>query len=68
MRERQDLVTEWQQRDAERSIAVAQVPDKRNPQAEAANVARLAAIDTRIAEIDDRLKAKFPDYAALVSP
>jgi hypothetical protein len=30
--------------------------------------ARLAAIDARIAEIDERLKAEFPDYAALVSP
>jgi CHAT domain-containing protein/tetratricopeptide (TPR) repeat protein len=67
VRERQDLVTEWQQRDGARSTAVAQAPDKRDPQAEAANVARLAAIDTRIAEIDERLKAEFPDYAALVS-
>jgi len=30
--------------------------------------ATLAAIDARIAEIDERLKAEFPDYAALVSP
>jgi hypothetical protein len=68
VRERQDRVTEWQQRDAERSAAVAQAPDKRNPQAEAANAARLTAIDTRIAEIDNRLSSDFPDYAALVSP
>jgi CHAT domain-containing protein len=67
-RERQDLLTEWQQRDAQRSAAVAQAPDKRNPMAEAANVARLAAIDTRIAEIDKQLAAEFPDYDALVSP
>src|SRR5215472_16388213 len=40
----------------------------RNPQAEAVNVARLAAIETRIAEIDKRLKVEFPDYAALVNP
>jgi CHAT domain-containing protein len=68
VRERQDLVTEWQQRDAVRSTAVAQAPEKRNAQAEAQNVARLAAIDTRIAEIDKRLQTEFPDYAALVSP
>jgi tetratricopeptide (TPR) repeat protein/CHAT domain-containing protein len=68
VRDRQDLVTEWQQRDAERSTAVAQAPNKRNSQAEAANMARLGIIDTRIAEIDNRLNTDFPDYAALVSP
>ena len=68
VRERQDLVTEWQKRDAERSAAIAQAPDKRDIQAEAANVARLSAIDTRIGDIDRRLTAEFPDYAAMVSP
>jgi CHAT domain-containing protein len=68
VRERQDLVAEWQQLDGARSVAVAQAPDRRNPQVEAANAGRLAAIDTRIVEIDERLKAEFPDYAALVSP
>jgi CHAT domain-containing protein/tetratricopeptide (TPR) repeat protein len=67
-RERQDLVAEWQKRDATRSAAVAQPPEKRDSTAEAANVARLAAIDGRIAEIDKRLAADFPDYAALASP
>src|SRR5262249_20688089 len=56
VRERQDLVAEWQQRDGARSAAVAQPPDKRNHHAEVANAARLAAIDTRIAEIDTTLK------------
>ena len=51
-----------------RSAAVSQAPDKRDRAAEAANVARLAAIDTRIAEIDKRLAADFPDYAALARP
>jgi tetratricopeptide (TPR) repeat protein len=68
VRERQDLVVEWQTRDQVRSAAVAQVPDKRNREAEAENVARLAAIDTRIAVIDRELTANFPDYAALASP
>ena len=48
--------------------AVSQAPDKRDRVAEAANVARLAAIDARIAEIDKRLVAEFPDYAALAEP
>jgi CHAT domain-containing protein/Tfp pilus assembly protein PilF len=68
IRERQDLVVEWQRRDAARTAAVSQAPDKRDRAAEAANVARLVAIDTRIAEIDQRLKAEFPDYAAFSRP
>jgi hypothetical protein len=47
---------------------VSQAPDKRDRAAEAANVARLAAIDARIGEIDRRLAADFPDYAALARP
>src|SRR5271166_3631703 len=68
VRERQDLVTEWQRRDAVQSEAVAQPSEKRDMQAEAANNARLAAIDSRIVAIDKRLAADFPDYAALASP
>src|SRR5262249_10628711 len=48
VRERQDLVAEWQKRDQLRSAAVAQIPDKRDHSGEAENVARLNAIDTRI--------------------
>ena len=43
-------------------------PTSATVQAEAANVARLAAIDARIAEIDKQLAKDFPDYAALASP
>ena len=68
VRERQDLVAEWQKRDITRSADVSQPPDRRNHAVEAANMARLAAIDTRIAEIDKRLAADFPDYAALAQP
>ena len=67
-RERQDLVGEWQARDAVRSADVSQPPEKRNKDAEAANVARLGAIDARIGEIDKQLAKDFPDYATLVSP
>src|SRR5262249_55129884 len=55
VRERQDLVEEWQKRDVVRSAAVSLAPDKRNHGAEAANVAQLDAIDARISEIDKRL-------------
>jgi CHAT domain-containing protein/tetratricopeptide (TPR) repeat protein len=67
VRERQDLVAEWQRRDQLRSTSVAQPSERRNVQAEAENAARLAAIDSRIADIDKRLVAGFPDYAALAS-
>ncbi len=55
-------------RDALRNAALGEAPGKRNAKAEAENVARLAAIDGRIAEIDKKLAAEFPDYAALASP
>ena len=67
VRERQDLVAEWQKRDSVHNAAVSQPPDKRDRAAESANTDRLAAIDTRIAAIDERLKADFPDYASLAS-
>ncbi len=68
VRERQDLVTEWQKRDSLRTAAFSQAPEKRDAEAEAANTARLTAIDARIKEIDKELAANFPDYAELVSP
>ena len=68
VRERQDLVAEWQKRDAVRSTAVSQSSTRRDMQAETTNVARLAGADARIAEIDNQLANGFPDYAALVSP
>jgi hypothetical protein len=68
VRERQDLVMEWQQRDRSRRTAVAQASEKRDRHAEAINVARLADIDKWIADIDKRLTVDFPDYAALASP
>ena len=68
VRERQDLVDEWERRDVARNEAVAKPPSKRNKQDEGKNIARLAAIDKRIAQIDSRLTADFPDYAALANP
>ena len=67
-RERQDLVLEWQKRDALRDAALAKPAAQRDVVAEAENVARLAAIDARLSEIDAKLKAEFPEYAALASP
>jgi CHAT domain-containing protein len=68
VRQRQDLVSEWQKRDGTRTAAVSQAPNKRDRAAEEDNTARLAAIDTLIAAIDKLLTADFPEYAALAKP
>jgi CHAT domain-containing protein/tetratricopeptide (TPR) repeat protein len=68
VRERQDLVAEWQRRDADRNAAAAQAPEDRNTLAEADNSARLSAIDDRLDAVDKELAADFPDYAALANP
>jgi len=68
VRERQDLVAEWQANDKILIAARGEAPDKRDAQAEKALADRLAAIDTRLAEIDAVLAKDFPDYAALASP
>ena len=68
VRERQDLVEEWQHRDRARNTAVAQEPDRRDRAAEGANTVRLGVIDDRITRIDKQLTANFPDYAALAMP
>src|SRR5262249_55284050 len=67
VRERQDLLSEWQKRDEARTAAASTQPDRRNKQAEAENVARIGAIGARISNIDKTLKDQFPDYAALAS-
>ncbi len=66
VRERQDLVIEWQKLDDARTEALGKQQDKGNAGRE--NAARLAAIDTRLAAMGKRLEAEFPDYAALTSP
>ena len=68
VRERQDLVSEWQAKDKQLIAAKSEPPAKRKADAEKALADRLATIDTRLAEIDRRLAQDFPDYAALASP
>ncbi len=68
VRERQDLVTEWQERVAVRTAAFSQAPSVRDTQSKDANNSKLAAVDTRIAEIDKQLAKGFPNYAAFASP
>lgn len=68
VRERQDLVAEWQITDKSLIAAKSQTPDKRSAEGDKALSDRLAAIDKRLAEIDARFAKDFPDYAALTSP
>ena len=68
VRERQDLVAEWQVRDKLLIAAKSEETVKRKPEAEKVLADRLATIDRRRAEIDQRLAREFPDYAALANP
>jgi CHAT domain-containing protein/tetratricopeptide (TPR) repeat protein len=68
IRERQDLAREWHIKETGISNAVLQTADNRNPPGLQAIRNRLSAIETRIGEIDARLKAEFPNYAALANP
>src|SRR5262245_60454915 len=67
VRERQDLVSEWQVKDKLLIAAKSKLPAKRKADVEAALADRLTAIDARFAEIDRRLTLDFPDYIALAS-
>ncbi|MEM9358918.1 MAG: tetratricopeptide repeat protein, partial [Pseudomonadota bacterium] len=68
VRERQDLIDEWQKRDASRIKALTKQRTLRNENQEARNTARLNDIDKRIAVVDQRLAKDFPEYAALAAP
>jgi CHAT domain-containing protein/tetratricopeptide (TPR) repeat protein len=66
VRERQDLIGEWQARDRA-LIASVSSAEQRNIEAEEKLRERQKAIDARIAEIDKGLRTDFPEYASLAS-
>ena len=68
VRERQDLVSEWQTKDKLLIAAKSETPSKRKPDAEKELADRLAAVDARLTDIDRKLAQNFPEYAALASP
>ena len=68
VRERQDLVTEWQGKDQLLTTARGKPPAQRDASAEEVLRTRLAAIDARRVEIDTTLSNRFPDYVALTNP
>jgi len=68
VRERQDLVGEWQAKDKLLIAAVSQAPAMRVALAERELRDRLSLIDARVSDIEATLAREFPDYAALASP
>jgi CHAT domain-containing protein/tetratricopeptide (TPR) repeat protein len=68
IRERQDLIDEWQAKDRQLIALKSEAPSRRPAGAEKTLAERLAAIDIRRAAIDGRLAIEFPDYAALAVP
>jgi CHAT domain-containing protein/tetratricopeptide (TPR) repeat protein len=68
VRERQDLVAEWRERDTQLAQAIANPSAARGAAAEQPIRARLAAIGNRMAEIDRTLTLDFPQYSALTNP
>jgi CHAT domain-containing protein/tetratricopeptide (TPR) repeat protein len=67
IRERQDLVGEWQARDKLLIAAVARAPEARIASAESLLRERLAVIDHRLVEIDGMLATSFPEYVSFLS-
>jgi hypothetical protein len=68
VRERQDLVAEWQVKDKQLITAKSQSPATRDLDAEKSLSDRLREIDSRLASIDEQLAKNFPNYASLTSP
>jgi CHAT domain-containing protein/TolA-binding protein len=68
IRERQDLVEDWQAKDKLLIAARVEPADRRNQQAESALSGSLSQIDGRLAEIDKVLAKEFPEYAAATDP
>jgi hypothetical protein len=68
VRERQDLVGEWQSKDMLLTAARSEPPAARNAAAEQALTARLGAIDGRLAEVDKGLARDFAGYSAFARP
>jgi CHAT domain-containing protein/TolA-binding protein len=68
IRERQDLVEDWQAKDKLLIAARVEPAERRNQQTESALSDRLRQIDGRLAEIDKVLAKEFPEYAAATNP
>lgn len=68
IRERQDLVQEFGERDKALIAAVAKPPEARDLAGEAELRSRIGQINARLDAIDQTLGAEFPDYTGLAKP
>lgn len=68
VRERQDLVGEWNSREKVRIATLSLPAQQRDESYRPEHENRLAEIQRRIAEIDRRFRRDFPQYAALIDP
>jgi tetratricopeptide (TPR) repeat protein/CHAT domain-containing protein len=68
VRERQNLVSEWQLIDRSIVAAAAKPAQSRDAAGEKALRERISAIDARMGEIERSLAAKFPEFAELANP
>jgi CHAT domain-containing protein/tetratricopeptide (TPR) repeat protein len=68
VRERQDLSAFWRDRDKALLAALSKPQGQQNPTAIGALRRELAATENKLAAVDTRLAAEFPDYAALANP
>ncbi|HWP29721.1 MAG TPA: tetratricopeptide repeat protein, partial [Chloroflexota bacterium] len=67
VRERQDLLIEWEKRNGLLVWARSQPPDRRDPRVDQRIQDHLAALNARLEEIDRKLKDAFPQYSSLVT-
>ena len=67
VRERQDLAAQWQAADRQITDLLAQ-SSQRNEETERELRSRIAALDSRIAEIDGSLATSYPAYRDLAAP
>jgi CHAT domain-containing protein/tetratricopeptide (TPR) repeat protein len=68
VRERQDLIAEWNWRDRIRASNLGKERSQRDDAADTSNRQRLDVIEQRVQEIDQRIKDDFAEYAAIASP
>lgn len=68
IRERQDLVQEYGERDKLLVAALSKPPRDREASGEAALRSRIAAINKRLDIVNQTLSAQYPDYASLAKP
>jgi CHAT domain-containing protein len=68
VREQQDVVVERRSLDKSLVAEVSKPPSERNAAREQALRERMSDLDQRLKQLNQRLAAEFPDYAALTSP